>query len=64
MEEDEEEIETSSSSSPSVREIVTREASQIVELQRRFSVRDLASRFEKGQAAAQAAVEKLSSDVS
>ena len=42
---------------------MTRESSQIVELQRRFSVRDLASRFEKGQAAAQAAVEKLSSDV-
>lgn len=50
-------------SSPSLRELVAKEAAELLEQQKRFSVRDLASKFELGQAAAQAAVAKLSDDV-
>ncbi|KAI5079530.1 hypothetical protein GOP47_0005009 [Adiantum capillus-veneris] len=51
------------SPSPSTREIVAKEAAGLAELHRRFSVRDIAEKFEKGQAAAQAAVEKISDEV-
>lgn len=51
------------SPSPSTRQIVAKESAGLAELHRRFSVRDLASKFEKGQAAAQAAVQKLSDEV-
>lgn len=45
---------------PSLKEIVAKEASQLLEQQRRLSVRDLAKRFENGLAAAAA---KLSDEV-
>eukprot|EP00250_Pteridium_aquilinum_P008557 c18033_g1_i2 orf=148-1515(+) len=51
------------SPSQSTRQLVAKEAAGLADLQRRFSVRDLASKFEKGQAAAQAAVQKLSDEV-
>ncbi|GKV26294.1 hypothetical protein SLEP1_g35626 [Rubroshorea leprosula] len=37
---------------PSMKEVVARETAQLLEQQKRFSVRDLASKFEKGLAAA------------
>lgn len=49
--------------SSSSRQILAEESAGLAELHRRFSVRDLASKFEKGQAAAQAAVQKLSDEV-
>lgn len=51
------------SPSPSTRDIVAKEAAGLAELHRRFSVRDIARKFEKGQAAAQAAVQKISEEV-
>lgn len=44
---------------PSMKEIVARETAQLIEQQQRLSVRDLASKFERGLAAAA----KLSEEV-
>lgn len=49
--------------SPLSQELLAKEAAELLEQQKRFSVRDLASKFENGQAEAQAAVAKLAEDV-
>ncbi|EFJ10373.1 hypothetical protein SELMODRAFT_128387 [Selaginella moellendorffii] len=48
--------------SPSRREILAKEAADLVAQQKRLSVRDLASKFERGQEAAHAAAAKLAED--
>ncbi|EFJ19679.1 hypothetical protein SELMODRAFT_110449 [Selaginella moellendorffii] len=48
--------------SPSKREILAKEAADLVAQQKRLSVRDLASKFERGQEAAHAAAAKLAED--
>ncbi|KAH7425851.1 hypothetical protein KP509_11G073700 [Ceratopteris richardii] len=61
---DDDEVENQlDSACTSTREIIAKEAAGLAELHRRFSVRDIARKFEKGQAEAQAAVEKISGEV-
>eukprot|EP00249_Psilotum_nudum_P019540 c27305_g1_i1 orf=464-1924(-) len=48
--------------SPSRRELVSKEVTELLEQHNRLSVRDLANKFERGQAAAQAAAARLSHD--
>ncbi|KAI5055086.1 hypothetical protein GOP47_0030231 [Adiantum capillus-veneris] len=49
--------------SPSTRETIAKEAAGLAKLHRRFSLCDISEKFEKGQAVAQATVEKISDDV-
>ncbi|KAG6540082.1 hypothetical protein Mapa_018537 [Marchantia paleacea] len=48
--------------SPTKKEEVAREAAELVAQQKRLSVRDLASKFERGQAAAQAAAAQVAAE--
>lgn len=60
---EEEDDDGAAAPAPTRREIVAQEAANLVMLQKRLSVRDLASKFEQGQTAASAAAKKVLDEV-